>query len=262
MIELRHYIFRRLSFNFFLLMVCSMPFHLHAQDDTDSILLNSDSAVVASDDDNYDQNKSTRLPEEASFRRVPDTTVGRMKKEKDFAYANDPGYWIKQEKKYSKGFWDYVFGFFESTAVRVIFYILLGGLIIFVLYRVIVLNDLFIFYASKKQKKNFEETPTQELEPGMIDARIKESIDQKQFSLAVRYLYLKTLYALNDKNWIQFHVEATNKEYLNQLSSYKQIKEFRFLTQVYEYVWYGKFDISEQQFLLVYQDFKNFQTAI
>jgi hypothetical protein len=78
----------------------------------------------------------------------------------------------------------------------------------------------------------------------------------------VRYLYIKTLYALNDKNWIQFHAQATNNEYVKQMSEHKNINDFRFLTQVYEYVWYGRFEVTEQQFSVVHHNFKKFQATI
>lgn len=259
--ELQDYIFKKLSLRLLWMMACIVPFHLYAQDD-DSTLIHSDAAVVSADDDDHSEKNGSKFSEEPVFRSVPDTTVARMKKEKEFAYANDPAYWVKEKKIYRKGFWDYVFGFFESNTARVIFYILLTGLIIFVLYRVIVLNELFIFYTSKKYKKILEETQTAEIEPGSIDEKIREAIDQKKYNPAVRFLYLKTLYTLNDKNQIQFHSQATNNEYLVQLSQHKKIKEFRFLTKVYEYAWYGKFEISEQQFSVVYQKFKNFQNAV
>ena len=85
---------------------------------------------------------------------------------------------------------------------------------------------------------------------------------KKNYNYAIRYLYLKTLYVLNDKKWIQFHSQATNSEYLNQMSQHKRSQEFRFLTRVYEYVWYGKFEINEQQFVRVYANFKTFQAHI
>lgn len=244
----------------FCVIVFLVPFQLNAQDGEDSTESYSDSAFATATDE--DQNKAGKFSEEAIFRSVPDTTVARMKKEKEFAYANDPAYWVKEKKVYKKGFVDYVFDFFQSDLIRWIFYTFLASLIIFVLYRIIVVNDLFIFYSSKKNKKSFEDTTLTEIDPAIIDQKIGEAIGQKNYNAAVRYLYIKTLYALNDKKWIQFHAEATNNEYLNQMSQHKKNKEFRFLTQVYEYVWYGKFDINEQQFSVVHHNFKNFQAGI
>jgi len=260
--ELIHYNFKKLTLPFFCIMGYIYPISLNAQQNEDSTLLYTDSAVVSNEDHNVDAKKTIKSSDIPVFRSVPDTTVARMRREKDFAYANDPAYWVKEKKVYRKGFWDYIFDFFSSGPARAIFYFLIAALILFVLYRVIVVNELLIFYSAKKPKKLFDSTENIELDPGMIDQRIEESVNQKDYQSAIRYLYLKTLYSLNDKNWIQFHAQATNNEYLHQMSQHKKLKDFRFLTQVYEYVWYGKFEISEQQFSLVYDNFKNFQTAI
>ena len=155
-----------------------------------------------------------------------------------------------------------MFGFFTSDIVRVLFYIFLGALILFVLYRIIVVNDLLIFYSSKKKQTALDVTEAAELDPGQIDRKIQGAIDGRNFNAAVRYLYLKTLYALNDKNWIRFHPEGTNNEYINQMSQHKNSRDFQFLTRIYEYVWYGKFEIDEQQFGTVHQNFKKFHGAI
>jgi hypothetical protein len=259
--EPQYYIFRKLYLILFCIVAAIVPFQLLAQDDADSTGIYTDTAIVTPTGEDY-QKKAGKYSDEAVFRSVPDTIVARMKKEKEFAYANDPAFWVKEKKVYRKGFWDYVFDFFGSDLVRIIFYSLLVGLIIFVLYRIIIVNDLFIFYSSKKHKKIFEENQLTELDPGIVDQKIQEAIDQKNYHAAVRYLYLKTLYTLSDKEWIQFHPEATNSEYLNQMSQHKKNREFRFLTQVYEYVSYGKFEISEQQFTLVHHNFKSFQAAI
>jgi hypothetical protein len=257
--KIRYYFFREWSLLLFCVSASVIPFQLSAQDIGDSSLTYTDSALITSGEEGYQNN--VRQPDETIFRSVPDSTVSRMKKEKDFAYANDPAYWIKEKKVYKKGFWDYVFDFFESSTVRIVFYTLVAALIIFVLYRIIVLNDLFVFNASKKQKKISEEIETLSMHPATIDQHIRDAIDQKNYPSAVRYLYLKTLYELNDKNNIQFHPEATNNDYLNQMRQHKNINAFRFLTQVYEYIWYGKFSISEQQFVFIHNSFKNFQTS-
>ena len=232
-----------------------------AQETEDSTQLYSDTTVVTGIDGS-DENHAQKYRGETELRAVPDTTVARMKKDKAFAYANDPAYWVREKKTYKRGFWDYVFEFFGSDLVKVIFYTLVGALVIFVLYRIIVVNDLLIFYSSKKKRSIAEQPELAELDPAIIDEKIRDAIDQKNYNNAVRFLYLKTLYALNDKKWIQFHSQATNSEYLNQMSQHKRNSEFRFLTQVYEYVWYGKFEINEQQFQLVHNNFKTFQSYI
>ncbi len=245
----------------FWIITLIVPSQSKAQDTVDSLELNTDSGNISTIDDEY-QNKAGKFPGEAVFRSVPDTTVARMKREKEFAYANDPAYWTREEKVYKKGFLDYVFDFFQSDIVRWIFYIFIAGLIIFVLYRIVIVNDLFVIYSSKKNKRNAEDAGLTETYTFLIDQKIHDAIDQKKFNAAVRYLYIKTLYALNDKKWIQFHAEATNSEYVKQMSQHKNIDDFRFLTRVYEYVWYGRFEITEQQFSIVHHNFQKFHATI
>jgi hypothetical protein len=259
--ELQYYIFKRFGLLLFCIIMMLIPFQLCAQDERDSTEVYPDTTTSTVLDSN-DENNAQKYSDKPALRSVPDTTVERMKGDKSFAYANDPAYWTKERKVYRRGFWDYVFNFFSSDLVKVIFYTLIGALIVFVLYRIIVVNELLIFYSSKKKRVLSEKPESTEIDPAAIDKKIKDAIDQRNYNGAVRYLYLKTLYTLNDKKWIQFHSEATNNEYLDQMSQHKRNKEFRFLTQVYEYVWYGKFEINEQQFALVHNNFKSFQADI
>lgn len=256
--ELRYYIHNCFTKGSLCIFILGMCLQLKAQQIDDTILPDPDSSQVSLRL-KEDQGVREKISDEVIFRAVPDTTVTRMKGEKEFAYANDPSYWQKEKKVYRKGFWDYFFDFFESRTVRVIFYLFLVTLGIFVLYRVIVLNNLFIFYSSKKHKQLIAQVKSPELDRSNIDQKIREAIEKKDYNVAIRYLYLKTLYTLNDCNLIRYHPEATNSEYLSQMREHKKIREFRFLTQVYEYVWYGKFEINEQQFALVYDSFQNFQ---
>ena len=239
--------------------VC-VPLQLSAQDDIDSAHVYSDSSTTTLTDDSVGNN--VEKYSDPVFRTVPDTTVERLKKEKGFAYANDPAYWTKEKKISRKNFWDYVFDFFASDLVKFIFYVVVGALILLVFYRIIIVNDLFIFYSSRKKRLQGEEPARAEIDRAAIDKKIQEAIDGSDYNSAVRYLYLKTLYTLNDKKWIQFHSEATNQEYLNQMSQHKRSKDFGYLTQVYEYVWYGKFEINAQQFASVHNNFKSFHAGI
>ncbi|MGZ5136008.1 MAG: hypothetical protein ACXWCG_12695, partial [Flavitalea sp.] len=171
-----HYIYIYFTRLLICILACSFSMRLRAQENEDSIILSQDSAQVYTELKAEDGERE-KIPEEVLFRAVPDSTVARLKSEKDFAYANDPSYWVKEKKVYQKGFWDYFFDFFESRTIRVIFYLLLVALAIFVLYRVIVLNNLFIFYTSKKQKKLFEEVESVELDRSVVDQRIREAIE-------------------------------------------------------------------------------------
>ena len=85
-----------------ILIASIYPQQSMAQDQEDTTVIAWDSTTFRDDDDF--ENKAGKFSDEAVFRSVPDSTVRRMQKEKEFAYANDPQYWVKEKKVYKKGF--------------------------------------------------------------------------------------------------------------------------------------------------------------
>jgi hypothetical protein len=209
------------------------------------------------------------IPEPLELRQVPDSTVHSLKKKKEFAYANDPEYWVKEPERQvetnsgsnSKGFWSYFNEFFSGTAIRTITYGVLIAFFLFVIYRIIVVNKLFLFYSSKKMKAAVNDEAI-DIADQNLDEKIQHAVAARDYRMAVRYMYLKALQLLNEKQWIRYHANGTNYEYVNQMSTHKQASEFSFLTRVYEYVWYGEFTITAEQFDLVHKNFSHFYNAV
>ena len=142
-----------------------------------------------------------------------------------------------------------------------IMYGLLIAFFLFIIYRVIVVNNLYMFHRSKKVNHLLDEDEGH-IEDDNLDEKIIRAIDQKEHRMAVRYMYLKSLRLLNDRQWIHFHAQATNYEYVNQMSGHKMSAEFRFLTRIYDYVWYGEFPLTTEQFDLVHNNFLHFYNAV
>lgn len=197
------------------------------------------------------------------FRQVPDSVALKLKKDKIFEYANDSAYWkeVQVRRKRSSGsdtgFWGAFYKFFALREVRIIMYILLGILFLWVIYRVIIQNNLYVFSRANKQRKPDEEEEA-DVESEDIEEKISKAIAAGNYRAAVRFLYIKTLQLLNNKGWIRYHAQATNHEYILQMSNNKLSNEFNFLTGVYDYVWYGEFELSGDQFGRVQHVFNNF----
>lgn len=260
------------------LLACSQL--VQAQYDDDSVGTTVEASPVEVND-NYGT-KIGSHPPPPEYRVVPDSTVSRYKKDDDFAYANDPEYWDNereralkrkreeeqrlqeqqeaQNQEYKKGFWDHFNDFFSGSAIRTISYILLIGFFLFIIYRIVVVNKLFLFYSSKKATVEAGEEEV-DIQDDNLDARIRKAVEAKEYRPAVRYMYLKTLRLLNDREWIRYHADATNYEYVNQMGRHKLGNDFGFLTRIYDYVWYGEFTLTDEQFELVHNNFSHFYNA-
>jgi uncharacterized protein DUF4129 len=69
------------------------------------------------------------------------------------------------------------------------------------------------------------------------------------FRTAIRKLYVSLLFELGERNLIELEDSATNHEYLNKVSRFNTLAApMRFLTDRFDYVWYGMFPSSEEDF--------------
>ncbi len=91
-----------------------------------------------------------------------------------------------------------------------------------------------------------------------LPSLIEKAIAQENYSLAVRYYYLLLLKKLSDKELISWQQEKTNEDYIQELAVKQQLhSEFKKLTYLYDYVWYGEFLIDKEKFLQAENSFKN-----
>ena len=94
------------------------------------------------------------------------------------------------------------------------------------------------------------------------DKKIAFAVNNKNYRLATRYLYLQTIQKLATTGIIIFAADKTNSQYLYELGSKSYKNEFASLTLNYDYVWYGEFSIDEDAFLKLQSRFKQFNNQL
>lgn len=235
--------------------------------ESDSIALSKvgttkDSTVNAMTDTKVIAEDVPYVPDTVTFRKVPDNTVKQLQSKKIYAYANDPEYWLKEKPRDEDSFLDRMFRALGSGLIRYLFYIILITVLGFVIYRIAVVNKMYLFYKPKAFAGNKEEKAADEIYGDTIDSDISQAIASKDFRQATRLLYLKGLKLLQDKKLINYNAEATNWEYVIQLGKHPCADNFRKITRAYEYVWYGEFDLAEEQFEQIKPLFQQFYAEV
>jgi len=86
---------------------------------------------------------------------------------------------------------------------------------------------------------------------------IAESIQSGEKRIAVRYYYLWLLKVMAQNRYIEWDIEKTNSDYLYELQKPSHREEFTYLSYLYNYIWYGEFDIDETMFKKAENRFKN-----
>ena len=75
-------------------------------------------------------------------------------------------------------------------------------------------------------------------------------------------MFLQTLKLLSDTNAIHYQPDYTDLHYLQQLNQSRFYRDFFKVMRSYEYIWYGKFDISTERYTAIKNDFLTLQHKI
>lgn len=131
-----------------------------------------------------------------------------------------------------------------------------------IVYKVFIKSAVF---AGKPKRISTEEgssDPLQDHDQNAFEQLINSAEAKSNFNLAVRYLYLQTLKKLADEKLIAYTPDKPNYVYANELSEKNYAASFRKLTWNYEHLWYGKFNISQPNYLGLKNNFIEFNHGI
>jgi len=137
----------------------------------------------------------------------------------------------------------------SMSVIEIIVKIIAFGIIIFVIYLIVkaIMNDegRWIFGKSSDKKViNYDEIE-KNLQLVDFEKLIKEALKAGESRLAVRYHYLWLLKKMAAKEIIEWDVEKTNSDYIYEIKSPKLKEDFTYLSYLYNYIWYGEFEIEE-----------------
>lgn len=131
------------------------------------------------------------------------------------------------------------------VVLEYIIYGLMGLLVIYLLVRVLI-NEKFNSIFSKKAKAIIDiDLSEQHIEVIDLDSLMSAALKNKDYRLAVRYQYLKILKLLSQKEIIEWHFDKTNVDYEREISGSKLKNDFKKVSYLYEYIWYGEQIIDE-----------------
>lgn len=162
---------------------------------------------------------------------------------------------------------DWLFGDYEANTILAFFlnllpYILLMVIAAFAVWLFIRLNPGNYLLAPKEEPQVFLSEEEKIIKSENISDLIEQAIRKGDHRLAVRYYYLQLLRQLNAKELIRYEFQKTDTEYLNELKKENFRPELKKLMRIYDFIWYGSFPISEDDFKKTQQFFQDFQTSL
>lgn len=200
-----------------------------------------------------------------AIRNLEARTLDKYKRDAAFNYQEEiaPANWWQQFKQW---FYEWLKKLFANKASATAFkwFFILAGVcaLVFLIYKLSGMNLMAIF---GKKAGAISKTSIDEAENIHIihfEKEIKQAVEQGDFRLAVRLLYLQSLKDLTDKRLIDWQPGKTNNSYLQELHTASFRQDFAQLTGQFEYIWYGRFPIAAADFAPLQDQFYAFKQLI
>ncbi|CAM3949665.1 MULTISPECIES: DUF4129 domain-containing protein [Flavobacterium] len=122
------------------------------------------------------------------------------------------------------------------------------GFVIYMIVRLIIKKEGQWIFGKNKKKITVSEMVEENIHSIDFKEIIKKSKQENDYRLTIRYYYLWLLKSLTDKEVIEWDIEKTNSDYLYEIKSTQLKESFQYLSYIYDYSWYGEFDINEKDF--------------
>lgn len=224
----------------------------------------------------FDYSKSTSFDaipkEKLLLRDTASTEKSRQLKEKYNSSAFD----YSDQANDRLSFWDRVSRWIEDflasinphwngDVVTVLYYLFIGIGVILVLY---IIYRLIAGRTVRWQKKEIEKAQNEwnfvekNLLTLNLDSYIEKAIQEKQWNVAVRYLHLRNLQLLAIKQHIHWDYRKTNLDFLQEIKSEEIRKEFTKTNQLFNYIWFGNFQLTMELYQEFQRDFIHFNHTI
>jgi len=143
-----------------------------------------------------------------------------------------------------------------QTVWQYVILVCIAGFVIYMLMKAEMLD--FLFPRKAQSDELAYATLAENIHEINFDLAIEDAVNQRNFRLAVRLLYLQTLKRLTDSGQINYKPDKTNRQYVHELANTPLQPDFDSLTRQFDFVWYGDFPVDEAQFGQIRQQFQQF----
>ena len=201
-----------------------------------------------------------------TVRKISPATIDSYRADKSFQYNRDRAKQQSFLQRLWNWFWDKYYELLGreggNNLLKLLMWLfVIAGLSYFLL-KVLGMDAFAFFGKRNKDDTQGYEVLEENLHQINFNEAIAKAIEQKNYRLAVRLLYLQSLKKLSDKNLINWQPEKTNRQYAAELLPTALGKPFAGLTNNFEYVWYGECPLVEEEFDLIQQQFISFQQQL
>ena len=195
----------------------------------------------------------------------------KTRKEFDYINAEEKDNWWTRFKKWINAKYNqlisWLFGSYEPNGLMAFIISIIPFILILILLSLVAwlfsrLNPGGRMLQTPRTSEVFLTEEEELVKSQDLPALIKEAVLNGEFRLAVRYYYLNELRKLDELHLIDYEYQKTNKDYSEEIKDEGIRKHFYEITKLYEFIWYGSFQVSETDYRLVEKGFLRMEKVL
>ena len=164
-------------------------------------------------------------------------------------------------------FFEWLFGVdaapnYIAAFLKYVPYLLLGLLLYLLIRFFIKANTKNILFSKSNENTVLLSEEERIMKTEDIQSLIKNALEEKNHRLAIRYYYLYLLKLLTERELITWELQKTNDDYIQELSQSKLRPLFKKVTLLYDYIWYGEFQIDGEGYERAKHKFDQLKNSI
>lgn len=216
------------------------------------------------------QNQSETAPAPVEFDREK---ISSYKEQPEFDYTEEVAQenWWTKFKRYVRLQWqkflnwlsrDHMLNGITLFLLEMIPYLILVGILFFAIWLFIKLNPASSYLSDQTTGSVLLNDEEEIIQSKDIRKLIEEAVATENYRLAVRYYYLLVLQQLSETGYIDYQFPKTDQEYLAEIKQESLKKQFEQITRIYDFIWYGSFDVTAANYPRAKKEFEEMQELI
>jgi len=194
------------------------------------------------------------------------SSIHEYKADRDFNYERVTGKAASAWDRFWTWFWFKVNNLMSDKdsggVINASLFILAAAFLVYVILKITGMNRVSLFGGKNTTEKLGYQVTDENIHSISFEEMIDKAVNEGNYRLAIRLLYLQTLKKLTDRHLIDWRINKTNIAYLKELENTMYHAEFSRLTFAFENNWYGDQHVNDEVFFELRKGFGQFNQQL
>lgn len=139
-------------------------------------------------------------------------------------------------------------GFSFERIIKIVAGIIVIWVVVYMIAWALLKREGYWIFGKSRKNIAVNDIGIEDIKTTDFQSLINNTLQAGDYRLGIRYYYLWLLKLLAYNNIIKWHRDKTNNDYLYEINDEALRADFRYLSYIYDYSWYGEFSVNEADY--------------